>query len=216
MELHESCGRTKLFWLLALADSKTLKAMVEFRDGSHTIISGPQEAVGRCRFCGLTGNSGLLEIGNVCADAQCQEYAANSCLKTKPCGHACGGVAGERKCLPCLQHVCHARENELAEELRDPKLTQDADDMCMICFVEALSCAPSIHVSRDRQTHRKKETERDSVTNLFPLHAFSWSAVMCSTITAARQCWRSAGADHALRSASRCAPSARQTSSIPC
>lgn len=151
MELHESCGRTKLFWLLALADSKTLKAMVEFRDGSHTIISGPQEAVGRCRFCGLTGNSGLLEIGNVCADAQCQEYAANSCLKTKPCGHACGGVAGERKCLPCLQHVCHARENELAEELRDPKLTQDADDMCMICFVEALSCAPSIHVSWDCQ-----------------------------------------------------------------
>ncbi|XP_062141939.1 E3 ubiquitin-protein ligase highwire-like [Drosophila sulfurigaster albostrigata] len=146
VELHESCGRTKLFWLLALADSKTLKAMVEFRDGSHTIISGPQEAVGRCRFCGLTGNSGLLEIGNVCADAQCQEYAANSCLKTKPCGHACGGVAGERKCLPCLQHVCHARENELAEELRDPKLTQDADDMCMICFVEALSCAPSIHL----------------------------------------------------------------------
>ncbi|XP_039231733.1 E3 ubiquitin-protein ligase highwire isoform X2 [Drosophila yakuba] len=146
VELHESCGRTKLFWLLALADSKTLKAMVEFRDGSHTIISGPQEAVGRCRFCGLTGNSGLLEIGNVCADAQCQEYAANSCLKTKPCGHACGGVTGERKCLPCLQHVCHTRENELAEELRDPKLTQDADDMCMICFVEALSCAPSIHL----------------------------------------------------------------------
>lgn len=32
VELHESCGRTKLFWLLALADSKTLKAMVEFRD----------------------------------------------------------------------------------------------------------------------------------------------------------------------------------------
>ncbi|XP_030378381.1 E3 ubiquitin-protein ligase highwire [Scaptodrosophila lebanonensis] len=146
VELHESCGRTKLFWLLALADSKTLKAMVEFRDGSHTIISGPQEAVGRCRFCGITGNSGLLEIGNVCADAQCQDYAASSCLKTKPCGHACGGVVGEKKCLPCLQHVCHARENELAEELRDPKLTQDADDMCMICFVEALSCAPSIHL----------------------------------------------------------------------
>lgn len=37
VELHESCGRTKLFWLLALADSKSLKAMVEFRDG---MISG--------------------------------------------------------------------------------------------------------------------------------------------------------------------------------
>ncbi|XP_054087808.1 E3 ubiquitin-protein ligase highwire isoform X1 [Zeugodacus cucurbitae] len=146
VELHESCGRTKLFWLLALADSKTLKAMVEFRDGSHTIISGPQEAVGRCRFCGITGNSGLLEIGNVCADAQCQEHAANSCMKVKSCDHPCGGVANEKKCLPCLQHVCHARENKIAEELHEPKLTQDADDMCMICFVEALSCAPSIQL----------------------------------------------------------------------
>lgn len=33
VELHESCGRTKLFWLLALADSRTLKAVIEFRDG---------------------------------------------------------------------------------------------------------------------------------------------------------------------------------------
>ena len=147
VELHESCGRTKLFWLLALADSKTLKAMVEFRDGSRTIISGSQDSVGRCRFCGITGNSGLLEIGNVCADSQCQEYAANSCLKTKQCGHVCGGVANEKKCLPCLQHVCHVRENNLADGLNEPKLTQDSDDMCMICFVEALACAPSIQVS---------------------------------------------------------------------
>ena len=34
VDLHEGCGRTKLFWLMALADSKTLKAMVEFRDGA--------------------------------------------------------------------------------------------------------------------------------------------------------------------------------------
>ena len=34
MDLHEGCGRTKLFWVMALADSKTLKAMVEFREAS--------------------------------------------------------------------------------------------------------------------------------------------------------------------------------------
>lgn len=33
VDLHEGCGRTKLFWVMALADSKTLKAMVEFREG---------------------------------------------------------------------------------------------------------------------------------------------------------------------------------------
>ena len=33
MDLHEGCGRIKLFWIMALADSKTLKAMIEFREG---------------------------------------------------------------------------------------------------------------------------------------------------------------------------------------
>jgi hypothetical protein len=33
VDLHEGCGRTKLFWVMALADSKALKAMVEFREG---------------------------------------------------------------------------------------------------------------------------------------------------------------------------------------
>lgn len=154
VELHESCGRTKLFWLLALADSKTLKAMVEFRDLSNaSLTAGPSgAAVGRCRFCGVTGNSGLLAVGNVCADAQCQEHAADACAKTKSCGHPCGGVAGESNCLPCLQVVCH--DMEMASLAGDgmmdvgvgPKLTQDADDMCMICFIEALSCAPAIQL----------------------------------------------------------------------
>ena len=41
VDLHEGCGRTKLFWVMALADSQTLKAMVEFRDGgSGTGASG--------------------------------------------------------------------------------------------------------------------------------------------------------------------------------
>lgn len=121
--------------------------MAEFRDGNHTLIATTQDSVGRCRFCGVTSNSGLLEIGNICADSQCQEHAANACLKTKACGHACGGVVNEKKCLPCLEQACHLREAKLAETLNEPKLTQDVDDMCMICFVEALACAPSIQVS---------------------------------------------------------------------
>jgi E3 ubiquitin-protein ligase MYCBP2 len=35
VDLHEGCGRIKLFWIMALADSITLKAMVEFRDGGR-------------------------------------------------------------------------------------------------------------------------------------------------------------------------------------
>ncbi|KAJ8666980.1 hypothetical protein QAD02_008642 [Eretmocerus hayati] len=133
VDLHEGCGRMKLFWILVLADSQTLKALVEFRDGP------PQKPVGAtsgvCRFCGTTGNTGLLAIGNVCADHECQEHAKNACSKVLSCGHICGGVRDERPCLPCLQRCGPGTE-----------LKQDADDMCMICFTEALACAPAIQL----------------------------------------------------------------------
>jgi RCR-type E3 ubiquitin transferase len=144
VELHESCGRIKLFWLLALADSKTLKGIIEFRDGHNIIICDPQNAVGRCRFCGVYGNSGLLAVGNVCVEQQCQDYSANACSKILACGHFCGGIINEINCLPCLHQKCQSAANF---DSKKPKLTQDGDDMCMICFTEALSCAPSIQMS---------------------------------------------------------------------
>ncbi|XP_058468268.1 E3 ubiquitin-protein ligase highwire isoform X2 [Malaya genurostris] len=144
VELHESCGRAKLFWLLALVDSKTLKGMLEFRNGNNTLVCDPPNAIGVCRFCGITGSTGLLAVGNVCVDQQCQEYAANACTKLLPCGHLCGGIVNEERCLPCLQQKCLAAEIKTNE--KEPKLTQDADDMCMICFTEALSSAPSIQL----------------------------------------------------------------------
>ncbi|XP_063987126.1 E3 ubiquitin-protein ligase MYCBP2 isoform X2 [Diachasmimorpha longicaudata] len=133
VDLHEGCGRTKLFWILALADSRTLKALIEFRDGAPSKSVGATSGV--CRFCGTTGNTGLLAIGNICSDHDCQEHAKNACSKIHPCGHICGGVRNEKTCLPCL-HRCQS----------DNQLKQDADDMCMICFTEALSCAPAIQL----------------------------------------------------------------------
>lgn len=66
-----------------------------------------------------------------------QEYAKLACSKTHPCGHPCGGVKNEETCLPCL-HGCDKNTG---------CLKQDADDMCMICFTEALSAAPAVQVS---------------------------------------------------------------------
>lgn len=66
-----------------------------------------------------------------------QEYAKLACSKTHPCGHPCGGVKNEDTCLPCL-HGCDKNTG---------CLKQDADDMCMICFTEALSAAPAVQVS---------------------------------------------------------------------
>ena len=50
----------------------------------------------------------------------------------------CSGIRGEKTCLPCL-HGCR-NEGSVA-------LKQDGDDMCMICFTEAISAAPAIQVT---------------------------------------------------------------------
>lgn len=84
IDVHEGCGRAKLFWLLLLVDRRTLKALAEFRGIENGVCdtspntegvgasSGPAGLAGTCRFCGTRGNTGLLAIGNVCADQQCQ------------------------------------------------------------------------------------------------------------------------------------------------
>ncbi|XP_063160580.1 E3 ubiquitin-protein ligase MYCBP2 isoform X6 [Candoia aspera] len=134
VDLHEGCGRTKLFWLMALADSKTMKAMVEFREHTGKPTTSSCEV---CRFCGCRNGTELSAVGSVCSDADCQEYAKLACSKTHPCGHPCGGVRNEELCLPCL-HGC--------DKSTTTTLKQDADDMCMICFTEALSAAPAIQL----------------------------------------------------------------------
>ncbi|XP_043360576.1 E3 ubiquitin-protein ligase MYCBP2 isoform X25 [Dermochelys coriacea] len=140
VDLHEGCGRTKLFWLMALADSKTMKAMVEFREQTGKPTTSSSEA---CRFCGCRNGTELSAVGSVCSDADCQEYAKIACSKTHPCGHPCGGVKNEEHCLPCL-HGCDKNATTLK---------QDADDMCMICFTEALSAAPAIQLDCSHVFH---------------------------------------------------------------
>ena len=64
-------------------------------------------------------------------------YFRQACSRVHSCGHVCGGLAGEApQCLPCL-HGCAGLST----------LKQDADDMCMICFTEALSAQPSIQLA---------------------------------------------------------------------
>uniref|UniRef100_A0A1S4H5Z6 RCR-type E3 ubiquitin transferase n=1 Tax=Anopheles gambiae TaxID=7165 RepID=A0A1S4H5Z6_ANOGA len=154
VELHESCGRAKLYWLWAVVDSRTLKGMLEFRghDPAAGCATVPVTAtgVGVCRFCGATGSSGLLALGNICPDAQCQEYGAVSCTKVhQRCGHACGGILNEGQCLPCLVPNCQSEAGVVdppGGQYAQPRLTQDGEDMCMICFTETLGTAPSIQL----------------------------------------------------------------------
>ena len=88
------------------------------------------------RFCLRTSSTDHPVMDSLCGDKDCVEYSALACQKTLPCGHFCGGIADEAACLPCL-HGCEA----------GVRLKQDADDMCMICFTEALSPVPSIQLA---------------------------------------------------------------------
>ena len=45
VDVHEGCGRVKLFWILALSDARNLKSLVEFRNGATASSSaGPLSA----------------------------------------------------------------------------------------------------------------------------------------------------------------------------
>ena len=131
---------------MALPDSKTLKSLVEFRHrakklGGGGVRGGLGGAARTCRFCGSTAITCLTAAGNVCANSECQQHAQNACLKMLPCGHRCHGIRDEDPCLPCLYGCAPT------------KVSQDADDMCMICFTEALSATPTIQISCGHMFH---------------------------------------------------------------
>ena len=124
VDLHEGCGRTKLFWLLALADSLTLKAMVEFRDGSGRQagksagfggasggLAGGSANFSTCRFCLRQSSPDQPVMDSLCSDKECVENSKLACTKVHGCGHFCGGILNEEVCLPCL-HGCSGKRIE--------------------------------------------------------------------------------------------------------
>src|SRR5699024_7181335 len=120
VDIHEGCGRAKFFWALAVADSKLLKAMVEFRvgnlksskvtDSSDGVLAANEGSKiffhsEGCRFCGSEEASDLLGLGYICRSEECQKFAGQACTKVLECNHLCYGILGESVCLPCL-HGC--------------------------------------------------------------------------------------------------------------
>lgn len=152
MDIHEGCGRLKFCWSLIIADAKQLKAMAEFRAnnlGDNEKKEGGnecQEITGTCRFCGSCDSGGRLAFGNVCNNEECQRFAAQACTATLACGHRCGGLVNETKCMPCLQPQC-CSATTAAGGGGGAELNQDGEDMCMVCFSESLLAAPCIQLA---------------------------------------------------------------------
>ena len=91
VDVHEGCGRVKLFWLLALSDARNLKSLVEFRHNAsssagaissgtaggassqalHPCASSASNSV-PCRYCGSPVPPSLFDGPSVCTEPDCQ------------------------------------------------------------------------------------------------------------------------------------------------
>lgn len=78
---------------------------------------------------------------SVCETKDCKQQLQHACSRRLECGHRCGGIRGERSCLPCLEDNCH--ENA---QLSKGHALPSANDWCTICMVDTLRNAPSIQL----------------------------------------------------------------------
>ena len=96
----------------------------------------------KCRYCDapLTdknrSKTNIEAHMDICTNKECSELAKTACTKILGCGHPCSGVAGEKKCLPCLNEKCCEDNAELNG--------QTGDDYCNVCFIESLTASPCI------------------------------------------------------------------------
>ena len=88
-------------------------------DDSELQIIEPQQH-NKCRFCGVL-LGGKVALG-FCSSPPCKEKGKAFCATTLPCGHFCGGVAGEKSphpaCFTCEQpeEICPICRCALSDE----------------------------------------------------------------------------------------------------
>ncbi|KRY47660.1 E3 ubiquitin-protein ligase rpm-1 [Trichinella britovi] len=131
VHIREHTKRVRLNWLSLTVDSRTLNTLVDFQP---TSTEQPTSAGRLCRFCNAV-LSASRSPEEVCERAECSRLLLEACPKLLPCGHLCGGIAGEARCLPCLR-------------CRDGRGSpvQDAEDLCVICYTDPLGAAPAVQL----------------------------------------------------------------------
>ena len=93
VDVHEGCGRVKLFWILALSEARNLKSLIEFRNGAAeaavagALVGGSSSlsatgapgaaaaaAAAVCRYCSssVNGAPSLFDMPLVCSEPECQ------------------------------------------------------------------------------------------------------------------------------------------------
>lgn len=139
--------------------------------------------VGTCRWCtqpcmakmrraeslatSCCGSDEGTDLKRFPPSLSCAEKERRACGKRHPdCGHWCGGVRGEERCLPCLHPECRKKASSTssssssssplpppsASTQLSPKIP-DGDEWCPICWTESLSAAPAIRMACGHVLH---------------------------------------------------------------
>lgn len=134
--------------------------------------------VGSCRWCSqpcmakmrraeslassCCGSDEGTDLKRFPPSLSCAEKERRACGKRHAeCGHWCGGVRGEDKCLPCLHPDCRkkatsssapppptpsASSQAQASPAAAGRGLPDGDEWCPICWTEPLSAAPAVRL----------------------------------------------------------------------
>jgi len=140
----------------------------------HQQINDQACPVGSCRWCSqpcmakmrrseslasaCCGNDEGTDLKRFPPSLSCAEKERRACGKRHPdCGHWCGGVRGESRCLPCIHPDC--RKKAISSSA-PPGVTQplaklpDGDEWCCICWTEPLNAAPAIRLNCGHVIHQ--------------------------------------------------------------
>ncbi|EYC22761.1 hypothetical protein Y032_0016g2930 [Ancylostoma ceylanicum] len=144
IDIHQGCARMRVANLLILFHGESLNGLVELPADPFAALTNAAITAGRstssvCRFCGNALDPHNQLVG-VCSHPDCVRYSATACCRTLPCGHPCGGIAGEKQCLPCL--ICASEGT-----------AQDGDDVCVVCFTDRLCAAPCVQLGCGHLLH---------------------------------------------------------------
>jgi len=146
----------------------------------HEQIHSQACPVGSCRWCSQPCMAKMRRSESLCSPCcgsdegtdlkrfppslSCAEKERTACGKRhSDCGHWCGGVRGEQKCLPCLRPECKASKRRSVLAICDSTGSQalvplikipDGDEWCPICWTEPLNGAPTILLNCGHAMHR--------------------------------------------------------------
>mmetsp|Transcript_63091 Transcript_63091/g.162450 ORF Transcript_63091/g.162450 Transcript_63091/m.162450 type:complete len:589 (+) Transcript_63091:172-1938(+) len=155
----------------------------------HQLMANQACPVGSCRWCSqpcmakmrrseslassCCGSDEGTDLKRFPPSLSCAEKERRACGKRHAdCGHWCGGVRGEDRCLPCLHAEC--RSHKASSSSAPPSSTPsqpanssmlaagcpqsnlklpDADEWCPICWTEPLGAAPAIRLGCGHVLH---------------------------------------------------------------